>query len=178
MTAFDFFDEDALSLNPEEELFFNSTQLHKPIDAYAPKTTRPRAHAHLQADSVAMQETRAQGRSRKSVHHNTDTAYAEEQGAMSGGMPFRTGFMEGRGQGAELASTGGMFFSPMPMMYNRLEEPIVLVGLDTIAYAVGAGPRTIKRWMQEEEFPAVRCSDGVYRADPRRVRRWFYKYLS
>ncbi len=51
--------------------------------------------------------------------------------------------------------------------------PVVIVGLDTIAKAVGAGRGAVRRWILEENFPAKRCTDGVYRADPEAVRRWF-----
>ena len=50
---------------------------------------------------------------------------------------------------------------------------VVIVGLDTIAKAVGAGRGAVRRWILEENFPAKRCTDGVYRADPEAVRRWF-----
>ncbi len=52
-------------------------------------------------------------------------------------------------------------------------QPVVLVGLDSIARAVGAGQLAIRRWIKEENFPARRCTDGIYRADPEAVRRWF-----
>ncbi|HEU6437216.1 MAG TPA: hypothetical protein VE028_07165 [Nitratidesulfovibrio sp.] len=32
----------------------------------------------------------------------------------------------------------------------------------------------MKRWIREDGFPARRCSDGTYRADPEAVRRWFW----
>ncbi len=49
----------------------------------------------------------------------------------------------------------------------------VLVGLESIAKYVGAGPLSIKRWVKEERFPAKRCTDGIYRADSEAVRIWF-----
>ncbi|MBG3876694.1 hypothetical protein FVW20_06545 [Desulfovibrio oxamicus] len=52
--------------------------------------------------------------------------------------------------------------------------PFVLVGLDAIGRAVGAGQGAVKRWIREDGFPARRCSDGTYRADPEAVRRWFW----
>ncbi len=52
--------------------------------------------------------------------------------------------------------------------------PFVLVGLDAIGRAVGAGQGAVKRWIREDGFPARRCSDGTYRADPDAVRRWFW----
>lgn len=52
-------------------------------------------------------------------------------------------------------------------------EPVILVGLDAICGAVGAGQIAVKRWIRDEGFPARRCSDGKYRADPESVRRWF-----
>lgn len=54
-----------------------------------------------------------------------------------------------------------------------LQNPVVFVGLAVIAKAVGAGPMTIRKWIQEENFPARRYTDGIYRADPEAVRRWF-----
>lgn len=62
--------------------------------------------------------------------------------------------------------------SPMPHM-SATGMPFLLIGLEAICNAVGAGPRTVKRWMATDGFPARRCSDGVYRADPHSVRRWF-----
>ncbi len=62
--------------------------------------------------------------------------------------------------------------SPMPHM-SATGMPFLLIGLEAICNAVGAGPRTVKRWMAADGFPARRCSDGVYRADPHSVRRWF-----
>lgn len=56
---------------------------------------------------------------------------------------------------------------------NALEQSLVLVGLDAISKAVGAGQGAVKRWIRDEGFPARRCSDGTYRADPEAVRRWF-----
>lgn len=53
-------------------------------------------------------------------------------------------------------------------------QPFVLVGLDAIGRAVGAGQGAVKRWIREDGFPARRCSDGTYRADPDAVRRWFW----
>ncbi len=53
------------------------------------------------------------------------------------------------------------------------ETPLVLIGLEAICNAVGAGPRTVKRWMKVDGFPARRYSDGVYRASPESVQRWF-----
>lgn len=53
-------------------------------------------------------------------------------------------------------------------------RPFVLVGLDAIGRAVGAGQGAVKRWIREDGFPARRCSDGTYRADPEAVRRWFW----
>lgn len=53
-------------------------------------------------------------------------------------------------------------------------QPFVLVGLDAIGRAVGAGQGAVKRWIREDGFPARRCSDGTYRADPEAVRRWFW----
>lgn len=55
-----------------------------------------------------------------------------------------------------------------------LSLPFVLVGLDAIGRAVGAGQGAVKRWIREDGFPARRCSDGTYRADPEAVRRWFW----
>lgn len=52
-------------------------------------------------------------------------------------------------------------------------EPLILVGLDAICRAVGAGQTAVKRWIRDEGFPARRCTDGTYRADPESVRRWF-----
>lgn len=54
------------------------------------------------------------------------------------------------------------------------DSPFVLVGLDAIGRAVGAGQGAVKRWIREDGFPARRCSDGTYRADPDAVRRWFW----
>ncbi len=54
------------------------------------------------------------------------------------------------------------------------DQPFVLVGLDAIGRAVGAGQGAVKRWIREDGFPARRCSDGTYRADPDAVRRWFW----
>lgn len=53
-------------------------------------------------------------------------------------------------------------------------QPFVLVGLEAIGRAVGAGQGAVKRWIREDGFPARRCSDGTYRADPEAVRRWFW----
>ena len=53
------------------------------------------------------------------------------------------------------------------------DNKIILVGLDEIGKAVGAGKGTIKRWIWEEDFPALRCSDNIYRADPEAIRKWF-----
>lgn len=52
-------------------------------------------------------------------------------------------------------------------------EPVILVGLDAICCAVGAGQTAVKRWIRDEGFPARRCTDGKYRADPESVRKWF-----
>ncbi len=52
-------------------------------------------------------------------------------------------------------------------------SPVVFVGLASIARAVGAGQLTVRKWIQEENFPARRCTDGIYRADPDAIRRWF-----
>lgn len=59
-------------------------------------------------------------------------------------------------------------------MHDPSCVPFVLVGLDAIGRAVGAGQGAVKRWIREDGFPARRCSDGTYRADPDAVRRWFW----
>lgn len=58
---------------------------------------------------------------------------------------------------------------PMP----QTPQLLVLVGLQAIAKAVGAGHQAVRRWIREENFPAKRCSDGIYRADPEAIRQWF-----
>lgn len=58
---------------------------------------------------------------------------------------------------------------------SATEVPFLLIGLEAICNIVGAGPRTVKQWVNEDDFPARRCSDGVYRADPYSVQRWFSK---
>ena len=52
-------------------------------------------------------------------------------------------------------------------------QPLVYVGLQAIAKAVGAGHLALRRWIREENFPARRCSDGIYRAEPEAIRQWF-----
>lgn len=52
--------------------------------------------------------------------------------------------------------------------------PLVLVGLENISRAVGAGTATLKRWIRDGSFPARRCTDGIYRADPDAIRLWFH----
>lgn len=63
------------------------------------------------------------------------------------------------------------FHSPHAPAYPP--SPVVFVGLAAIARAVGAGQLTVRKWIQEENFPARRCTDGIYRADPDAIRRWF-----
>lgn len=63
------------------------------------------------------------------------------------------------------------FHSSHPLAYPP--SPVVFVGLAAIARAVGAGQLTVRKWIQEENFPARRCTDGIYRADPEAIRRWF-----
>lgn len=64
-------------------------------------------------------------------------------------------------------------FTQLGVASSSSRCPLVLIGLEAICNAVGAGPRTVKRWVDVDGFPARRCSDGVYRADPRSVQRWF-----
>ncbi len=59
--------------------------------------------------------------------------------------------------------------TPMP----QTPHPLVYVGLQAIAKAVGAGHLALRRWIREENFPARRCSDGIYRAEPEAIRQWF-----
>ena len=64
--------------------------------------------------------------------------------------------------------------SMFPEEQERTDYPLVImVGLETIAMAVGAGRGTVRRWIFEEGFPVKRCTDGVYRADPEAIRQWF-----
>ncbi len=58
-------------------------------------------------------------------------------------------------------------------LFTQHSPPMILVGLEAISKAVGAGNKAILRWIKEENFPARRNTDGIYRADPEAVRRWF-----
>lgn len=53
------------------------------------------------------------------------------------------------------------------------EERILLVGLKEIAQSVGAGQKTVKKWIRTKGFPARRCEDGPYRASRGEVERWW-----
>lgn len=75
----------------------------------------------------------------------------------------------GRGAGRDFAQGASWW-----RRHEQPSVPFVLVGLDAIGRAVGAGQGAVKRWIREDGFPARRCSDGTYRADPDAVRRWFW----
>ena len=60
---------------------------------------------------------------------------------------------------------------------NINQRALVLVGLGNIAKAVGAGEGTVRKWIKDENFPAKRYSDGIYRAEPETVKRWFQNYI-
>ena len=62
---------------------------------------------------------------------------------------------------------------PVPPTPQMPPYPLVYVGLQAIAKAVGAGHLAVRRWIREENFPARRCSDGIYRAEPEAIRQWF-----
>jgi len=62
---------------------------------------------------------------------------------------------------------------PQYAPHGEPARPLVLVGLTAICNAVGAGEKTVKRWIRNDNFPARRCTDGIYRADPEAIRRWF-----
>ena len=64
---------------------------------------------------------------------------------------------------------GPAFGTAMP----QAPQLLVYVGLQAIAKAVGAGHMALRRWIREENFPARRCSDGIYRAEPEAIRQWF-----
>ncbi len=73
---------------------------------------------------------------------------------------------------SELGAASVFDFQPRPQ-FSSLEGSMLFIGLEAICNAVGAGPRTVKKWMAEDGFPARRYSDGVYRASVRSVERWF-----
>lgn len=78
------------------------------------------------------------------------------------------------GREAARDSVGGSAWGRTHGQSPAPSVPFVLVGLDAIGRAVGAGQGAVKRWIREDGFPARRCSDGTYRADPEAVRRWFW----
>ncbi|WP_034637385.1 hypothetical protein [Desulfovibrio cuneatus] len=71
--------------------------------------------------------------------------------------------------GADFLPQAPAYGTPTPQML----QPLVFVGLQAIAKAVGAGHLALRRWIREENFPARRCSDGIYRAEPEAIRQWF-----
>ncbi|MFI3270919.1 MAG: hypothetical protein R3Y11_02295 [Pseudomonadota bacterium] len=73
---------------------------------------------------------------------------------------------------SELGAASAFDFQARPQV-SSMEGSMLFIGLEAICNAVGAGPRTVKKWMAEDGFPARRYSDGVYRASVRSVERWF-----
>ncbi len=56
---------------------------------------------------------------------------------------------------------------------DKRDIPITLLsGLDEIGHSIGAGPKVIRRWIREKDFPAVMGDDGTYRADPDKIKEW------
>ncbi len=72
-------------------------------------------------------------------------------------------------------TSNGAFTTPshLHQTQDKTNTTVVLVGLAAISRAVGAGPITVRKWIKEEKFPARRYTDGIYRADPEAIRRWF-----
>lgn len=80
--------------------------------------------------------------------------------------------MRREGTGYDAAGQEAWHLRPRPATAAG-SDPLVLVGLAAICRAVGAGQTAVKRWIRDEGFPARRCTDGTYRADPESVQRWF-----
>lgn len=53
---------------------------------------------------------------------------------------------------------------------------ILLVGLREIAEALGAGEKTVRYWINFKRLPARKGSDGIYRACPDQLLRWFQEH--
>lgn len=80
--------------------------------------------------------------------------------------------------GYEYTASGKRFFPrTVSQSSSVVANTLVLVGLPAICRAVGAGQTAVKRWIRDEGFPAKRCTDGTYRADPLAIQRWFRKNI-
>lgn len=108
------------------------------------------------------------------VQENPRENSVRETASMAG-----AGLSTQENRGHKTGARTNAYFSPQYMVqYGYSDEktaprPLVLVGLQAIGTAVGVGPQALRRWIREEQFPARRCSDGIFRADPEAVRLWF-----
>lgn len=146
------------------------------------------------------EETKQSGKNRNNLpqcSRSLDNGYGAKRRLAASHMPHTQPFTEGASNSArshsalpvsdhtemtafdvsyQMMTIPSHYGDGLPFHNARTEKkqtPLILVGLTAICAAVGAGEGTVKRWIREDGFPARRCSDGTYRADPEAVRRWF-----